>query len=354
MRCCQARRVGNGARRGTCGGVPVALFLVCSVLALPMAAAGERLDVLVLGLGDDIPALVDRSGLEAALLEGAQRAGTVRDERGLSLTMALSLLGCVSLDESCARELAGLFETRAVLVPEVQRTGSVLSMRLRWVSVAPGGSPGFDVLIPLDRPALASELPGRMRSWLSGLSVLEVRSSRLGDTVSVDGRPIGAAPVVVIDVQPGSRLVEVRREGDHGRRAVDVARAENVVVRFTEQDIRRQGWLNGRRAGALSLWVGAAAAGAGAGLLATELRTTEEAFERERVERQADALARQGRRQAVGVNALVGVAGVAAVAGTVLLLRPGPEARRQRSGVAWRLLPTAGGAGAVMQLEWAR
>ncbi|TVR04466.1 MAG: PEGA domain-containing protein [Deltaproteobacteria bacterium] len=321
---------------------------ITSLLLLLATPALAQHTVLVLGVGDGVPATLGTAALEEALLQGIAGQHEVIDRRDLDLAAALNLLGCSTLDRACLRASGEDIGVDAVLAPSIEGGGTT-ALRVRFASHAPEFVP-FDVQMPLDRPLAPQVLRQRLAAWLEGHATLEVRSSRSGDAVALDDRSLGPTPTADRVLPPGRYALTVTRDTRLAQRELAVSGSAHIVERFEDNDFGGVP-IPPRRIAALSFAGGAILAGTGAAVSGAALARTRDRFDDTRIEREADDLARTGRRQATTANILLATAGACAITATVLWLVP---ARQERPDRRARLEPVLAPGHVGLQLGIAR
>lgn len=255
---------------------------------------------------------VDGTALAAELQDAIDRgfAAPGRYQRASDgMIMAdelVAMFGCARLDPDCARQAARAAEADLVLLPNIERRGPAVTVRLELLDpnrISPHHTAVW-VIEPADRvdqdDALARALRAAVQRFLRRDPPSAILVSRpTHGAIEIDGQRINAGPPVT--VRPG--LHEIRRPGWPTRRITIQAGEIYLISAPSKARIDQTQPATRYTAGWIVAGAGAAAF-ITAGVLGGQLNATQRAYNATTEGTDLDTLAREGQQQALAANAL--------------------------------------------------
>jgi hypothetical protein len=344
-------------------GMPIRLLTTLIALLCAMPVSSQQ-TVTVVGIeGDDtVPpsVLVDAS---IGALDGARLSGGIvaSDYTNVTLNDLVQLVGCSGVEYSCLREVAATLETDLLVFGWVT-AGDPNSLELTFFSTS-GGDDGLVRTVELPQDGIADYIAVRTQAFLDGNIVMTVVADS-GHDVRVDGSSVGAPPVTLMNLGPGTYDIEVVFEdGSRGSREVTMDAVDDYLYEIDprsdrvaigpgpSREPRERGESRPMRAlGWTSVALGAGALGASV-YFGSQVGQAQRDFDATPYQAEAAALADDGRKNArlsnISIAAGAGLIGVGVIA-LVLDSRSDDAEPSTVVGIS----PTHGGAHAT--IRWTR
>jgi hypothetical protein len=318
------------------------LFGLCFSVVLPTAAHAQA-TVMVLGVHGDEPNALERGRLHREMAEGVGLSGAyvLADQSDMPLDEVALVMGCAAPTPTCLESFAAFMGVEYLLYGVVVRaeTGQATLQAILFQASARAES--FRTEVPLQMARGPQYVPTRLAGALADVPVVEIASPQAA-YILVDGLQRGAAPVLLMDLQPGTHEV-IARYGDgtteRGQISVPDTGFLSVEVNQAVATMRRDHAARrapvARRVVGWSFLALAAGAATTGGLLANDANRLETQLATAATQREAYDLAERGRSLTRGANvALIATGVLAATAIPLLVIQP------RDSRVALRVAPS--------------
>ncbi len=227
-----------------CAGLAALIVGLCAVAA---PASAEKLVAVPLHCTGDIPTAIGR-GFTEHLRGLAQARAELVDEAGTEQALATAAASVMCTTEACAMGIAGAAGARFVLSGAVDNTDEIYKVSLRLYDASTKATKTAEGVCELcaaeevDRtigaafaqlqPALAVAPPAPPAAPVP--VAIEVVSSPPGADITLGGKPVGRAPIV-LRVAPGSHVIGASKAGMKPAERTVQARKETVklTIRLT-------------------------------------------------------------------------------------------------------------------------
>jgi hypothetical protein len=295
----------------------VLILTVCMVVVLPASVYAQG-TVMVLGVHGDEPNALERGRLHREMAEAVGYSGAylLADQSDMPLDEVALVMGCAAPTPGCLESFAEFTGVEFLLYGVVVRADTGQSTLQAILFQASTRSEYFRTEIPLQMARGPQYVPTRLAGALAGVPVVEISSPQAAYIV-VDGLQRGAAPVLLMDLQPGTHEVIARYgDGTMDRGQIVVpdtgfvsVEVNQAVATLRRGDAARRAPVARRVIGWSLLAVAAGAATAG-GLLASDANRIETQLAGAATQREAYDLAERGRSLTRGANVAFVASGV--------------------------------------------
>lgn len=285
--------------------------------AMP-AAANAQGTVMVLGVHGDEPNALERGRLHREMTEAVGYSGVyvLADQSDMPLDEVALVMGCAAPTPACLQSFAEFTGVDFLLYGVVVRADATQSTLQAILFHAATRSERFRTEIPLQMARGPQYVPTRLAGALAGVPVVEIASPQAAYIV-VDGLQRGAAPVLLMDLQPGTHEV-IARYGDgtldRGQISVPETGFVSVEVNQAVATLRRDHAARrapvARRVVGWSLLALAAGAATAGGLFANDANRIETQLATAATQRDAYEQADRGRSLTRGANVAFIASGV--------------------------------------------
>lgn len=303
---------------------------VCLAALLPVSAWAQA-TVMVLGVHGDEPNALERGRLHREMAEAVGYSGTyvLADQSDMPLDEVALVMGCAAPTPTCLESFAEFTGVNYLLYGVVVRTEVSETTLQAILFDGSTRSESFRTEIPLQMARGPQYVPTRLAGALAGVPVVEITSPQAAYIV-VDGLQRGTAPVLLMDLQPGTHEVMARYgDGtvDRGQILVPYSGFVSVEVNQAVATLRRDSSASrapvARRVAGWSLVALAVGTATAGGLLASDANRIETQLATAATQREAYDLADRGRSLNRGANVAFVASGVLAAAGIPLVvIRP--------------------------------
>ena len=305
----------------------ILILALCVGATLPASASAQG-TVMVLGVHGDEPNALERGRLHREMAEAVGYSGAylLADQSDMPLDEVALVMGCAAPTPGCLESFAEFTGVEFLLYGVVVRADTGQSTLQAILFQAATRSEYFRTEIPLQMARGPQYVPTRLAGALAGVPVVEISSPQAAYIV-VDGLQRGAAPVLLMDLQPGTHEV-IARYGDgtldRGQISVPETGFVSVEVNQAVATLRRGDAARrapvARRIVGWSLLAMAAGAATAGGLLASDADRIETQLATAATQREAYELADRGRSLTRGANVAFIASGVLLAASIPLVV----------------------------------